>query len=326
MRFAYCPATGEEPSEVRTQIKTAGGNSIFVTLDGEGRPVIAYAQGSKVPLDPAEFAERIPDSPEIATLDGEPCEWRWRFGAEQDAQGRLLLHMGKVAAVLPGHSRYNGGGVKRITRIDRSKTDGWSLIGEYCPDRADWQVPGLYLDISKAGSRKSVNTNYQLFRLCADGTIVALESSSTGRDGKSWATALWPAIDRELADLNANAAWRAAWRDVFRLAEEEREEFSVSEERGNAESAADEVGPEYRAAMDQQDEDDDSIRMFVRLMRRLQPGEREHAYGVITAAIMTGCCLDCGGSGGEEQADCQACSGTGRLDDTGAVSLAGAGA
>ncbi len=308
MRFAYCPATGAEPSEVITKVRInppAAGQPapvIGVVLDGEGN-LPRRQDGSE--LD-EEIARLIPDDPEIVDIDGRECEWRWRFDAERDAQGRMLLNMEKVAAVLPSHSRYNGGGVKQIERIDRSKTDGWSLIGEYCPSRANWCPPGLYLDISKSGSRANVNTNYQLFRLYADGTVACAGWASTTQNGKSWATALWPAVDRELAEIHAFGGPLVPAAD----AAAESSEIPVA---GESENPAERTG----------DEDDSTIRAFVNLMRRLPIGEREHAFRVIAAAVIDGRCLDCGNEPGERE-NCAACQGTGRVDDLGEQALAGA--
>lgn len=186
MRFAYCPETGEEPGEVFTMVALPVGATVSVALDGEGRPLRQFAgDPPEVGEVTEEIAWRIPDNPRIQTAAGRACEWRYRFDAERNEQGQLLLNMAKVAAVLPGHTRYNGGGVKQIERLDKSKTDGWSLIGEYCPERAHWCNPGLYLDISKAGSRKSISQHYQLFRIYPDGTVACVGSSSTSEHGKS---------------------------------------------------------------------------------------------------------------------------------------------
>jgi hypothetical protein len=72
---------------------------------------------------------------------------------EQNAAGAYLLDLRRVAEeYVDGFSRYNGGWIRKIDRIDKSKTNGYSLIGEFCRDGLQWMGPGVYLDCSRGAA------------------------------------------------------------------------------------------------------------------------------------------------------------------------------
>lgn len=104
--------------------------------------------------------------------------------------------------------RYNGGWTKTVTGLDKSKDNGYSLIGEFVKsEQLANQAPGLYVDCDIAGSRKNQAKQYQLFELKPDGTAQYLAYSR----GFDWAVKLWPAIDSWFAaEIAAEIAAEAA--------------------------------------------------------------------------------------------------------------------
>lgn len=94
-------------------------------------------------------------------------------------------------------SRYNGGWLKTVTGLDKSVTNGFSILGKFVK-AGDYKVdykPGLYLDCSKDGSRKNQEWNYHLFRLDEDGFHL-LQTVEDG--GRHFACEFWEKIDEEL--------------------------------------------------------------------------------------------------------------------------------
>ena len=52
--------------------------------------------------------------------------------------------------------RYNGGWTKTVTGLDKQITNGYSILGEFKPQKKDWYCEGgLYLDKGIGGSRKN---------------------------------------------------------------------------------------------------------------------------------------------------------------------------
>jgi hypothetical protein len=118
-------------------------------------------------------------------------------------KGELLLNITTVAEkVIPKFTRYNGGWIKQITGIDESKTNGYSLLGEFTPGRLVWNKPGLYLDCSIGGSRKNQEYKYSLFILQPDGTGKYLGVTEVRYErGGDWAPRLWDAITTALREF-----------------------------------------------------------------------------------------------------------------------------
>jgi len=132
---------------------------------------------------------------------------------EKNEGGAYLLNPTLVASeCVSKFSRYNGGWVKRVEKLDKSKTNGYSLVGEFCKDVAQWMQPGVYLDCSKAGSRKNVRYIYTVFLLRHDGTAVAYNDSAVSVEGRGgdWAVRLWPVVERALAEVSDGSAKLAA--------------------------------------------------------------------------------------------------------------------
>lgn len=92
-------------------------------------------------------------------------------------------------------SRYNGGWNKTVTGIDKSKDNGYSLIGEFVKsEQLSNQKPGLFVDCDIQGSRKNQSKKYQLFSLKEDGTAEFLFYS----EGADWAVKMWATIESYL--------------------------------------------------------------------------------------------------------------------------------
>lgn len=94
-------------------------------------------------------------------------------------------------------TRYNGGWLKTVTGLDKTKTNGYSIIGEFTKagNYKHEYKNGLYLDCSKGGSRKNQEFNYHLFRVDDDGfhLIQVFEDG-----GRNWACEFWENIEKEL--------------------------------------------------------------------------------------------------------------------------------
>lgn len=115
---------------------------------------------------------------------------------ERNEKGEMLLAPITLAKEAGGGERYNGGWVKKVTGLDKKRTNGYSILGDFIKDdKIQWMAPGLYLDCGIGGSRKHQEKYYTLFRLTPDGTVEKLAEAG---DGKNWAVKLWPAIEEGL--------------------------------------------------------------------------------------------------------------------------------
>ena len=123
---------------------------------------------------------------------------------ERNENGAYLLNPAAVAeGIVNGYTRYNGGWIKSVEQIDKSKTNGYSLVGEFCKSGLQWMSPGVYLDCSIGGSRKNQRYVYTVFALREDGTTVAYNDDAIAVEGRGgdWAVRLWPVIERALRDV-----------------------------------------------------------------------------------------------------------------------------
>jgi len=89
--------------------------------------------------------------------------------------------------------RYNGGWAKTVTGLDKTHTNGYSILGVFIDNLVNLPIGSLIIDNSIHGSRKSHNPIYYLYRITELG-LVLLEKSS----GKTWAVDLWAAIEKNL--------------------------------------------------------------------------------------------------------------------------------
>ena len=148
---------------------------------------------------------------------------------EKNDRGQMLLDPLALAKQAAGgnFSRYNGGWVKRVTKLDKRQTNGYSLVGDFLKAGMQWVSPGVYLDCSIAGSRKHPDKHYTLFRLQRDGTVENVAEVENRRD---WAVKLWPAIETALADVKAVADPEAKLQELLaRKAQLENELDFVNE-------------------------------------------------------------------------------------------------
>ena len=82
--------------------------------------------------------------------------------------------------------------MKRVDGVDKTRTDGYSIKGEFVDGDVDrlliWE-DGLYLDCDIRGSRNNREKYYTLFAIENNEVILLGES-----DGKDWAVNLWKVI------------------------------------------------------------------------------------------------------------------------------------
>jgi len=93
-------------------------------------------------------------------------------------------------------TRYNGGWAKTVRGLDKSKTNGYSILGDFVDIDAPqyWKNGTIILDCDIYGSRKHPEKTYRLFRY-ENGKLSLLAQEG---DTKDWAVRLWPAIEEAL--------------------------------------------------------------------------------------------------------------------------------
>jgi len=93
-------------------------------------------------------------------------------------------------------TRYNGGWAKTVRGLDKSKTNGYSILGDFVDIDAPqyWKNGTIILDCDIHGSRKHPEKTYRLFQY-QDGKLHLLTYVG---DTKDWAVRLWPAIEEAL--------------------------------------------------------------------------------------------------------------------------------
>jgi hypothetical protein len=126
---------------------------------------------------------------------------------EKNSLGWLLLDIEKIAEELlqKRFTRYNGGWIKAVNSLNKSVTNGYSIVGDFARSGLNWNAPGLYIDCSIGGSRKHPEKVYSLFRLAPDGTAHLIFGVDNVRD---WAPRMWPHIEKEfLPDAKPENLW-----------------------------------------------------------------------------------------------------------------------
>jgi hypothetical protein len=126
---------------------------------------------------------------------------------ERNEKGDLLMNVSLEIRKLTGARRYNGGWTRRIDGLDKSRVDGYSLVGPFAEDRIDWCRPGLYLDCDIGGSRKTPVKRYALMRLSADGALTEMDLPAGVDGARDWAVRLWPLIEAELGRAAVRGEW-----------------------------------------------------------------------------------------------------------------------
>ena len=89
-----------------------------------------------------------------------------------------------------------GNWCKWVEGIDKTQTDGYSILGEFVSqvDQSAYQKPGLYLYCEKKKQKKGISERlYTLFALEPDGQVQVVNEFKTA--SKDWAVQLWPEIE-----------------------------------------------------------------------------------------------------------------------------------
>lgn len=97
-----------------------------------------------------------------------------------------------------GVELYNGGWCRKVTGIDKTKKQGYSILGPFING---WkylavQDPGVYVVCDVEGSRKHPSYDYILFTW--DGQNLNIVKTLEDAKGE-WAVQLWPYITKQLA-------------------------------------------------------------------------------------------------------------------------------
>lgn len=98
-----------------------------------------------------------------------------------------------MASMFPAAERYNGGWAKLVRGIDRSKVNGFSILGDFIKidEPHFWKNGQIVLDCDIKGSRKHPVKHYTLMQYF-DGELHVI---ARAEDTKSWAVLLWDAIE-----------------------------------------------------------------------------------------------------------------------------------
>ena len=93
--------------------------------------------------------------------------------------------------------RSEGGWLKTIEKLDKSVSNGYSLIGDFVKsgDFEEEYSDGLYLDCNKERNKNKSQQDYRLFRL-ENGRLRLLDMVIDGK--QSWACDFWDAIEDEI--------------------------------------------------------------------------------------------------------------------------------
>ncbi|MCL2157133.1 MAG: hypothetical protein FWH54_03825 [Methanobrevibacter sp.] len=94
--------------------------------------------------------------------------------------------------------RSAGGWLKTIEHLDKSVSNGYSLVGDFVKsgDFEENYIDGLYLDCNKEqGKKKKAQSDYRLFRL-SNGELRLLDMIIDGDSG--WACEFWDTIEEEI--------------------------------------------------------------------------------------------------------------------------------
>jgi hypothetical protein len=106
---------------------------------------------------------------------------------EKNEKGAFLVDPFNIAKAATGDGCGACGWVKQVNKIDKTKSNGYSLEGPFLKQGLQWLQPGSYI-LCRA-SRKL--KHYYVFILRADGTAEKIGEENDVRD---WAPRLWPSI------------------------------------------------------------------------------------------------------------------------------------
>jgi hypothetical protein len=102
---------------------------------------------------------------------------------------------------------YNTGAwAKTVVGLDKTKTNGYSLLGSFIKGSVNLAVGSLVLVKTVGGSRKNQVEHYRVYKVLPDGDMEKIEESegSNGyarksRSSTTWATDLWDCIEHHFA-------------------------------------------------------------------------------------------------------------------------------
>lgn len=114
----------------------------------------------------------------------------------EDKKNPIIL-MNLMQKICPEIERYNGGWTKTITGLDKTKTNGYSLQGDFIKAKqaAYYENGTIFLDCDIDGSRKNQERNYRLF-LLKSGKLTLLDELPDG--DMNWALEFWEIIESTL--------------------------------------------------------------------------------------------------------------------------------
>lgn len=100
-------------------------------------------------------------------------------------------------------TRYNGGWLKKVEKIDKEITTGYSIIGEFVSsgDFKEYYEDGLYIDCNKDGTRSKPKNNYRLIKINNGHPYTIKELMNANR---GWAVELWDHIELEIPQVEKN--------------------------------------------------------------------------------------------------------------------------
>ncbi len=93
--------------------------------------------------------------------------------------------------------RNQGGWLKTVEELDKSVTNGYSLVGDFVKsgDFENEYPDGLYLDCNKEGSSKKPQIDYRLFKF-ENEKVRLLDLVIDAQ--RNWALELWDAVEEKL--------------------------------------------------------------------------------------------------------------------------------
>jgi len=117
----------------------------------------------------------------------------------------ILINLREAFLNAPGFwesnlSEKQGNWCKFVEGIDKTRTDGYSIEGNFVSQLAQvkYQQPGLYIHCQKKGGKPGQQKRlYTLFILQHDGTVEVI--TELANSSKDWAVELWPEIEAYFA-------------------------------------------------------------------------------------------------------------------------------
>lgn len=149
------------------------------------------------------------EPPRAGMADGQECE----------RMKTVVLIREENVTKIPGYNRYNGGWLKKVTGLDKTRTNGYSILGEFVKTPFYANAGDLVLDCSIGGSRKHQVKAYHLCRVEEDGSLTMIEEVEHSRE---WAVNFWDAIEKNLPEAKGDDNPLAVFSDEEILAEARR--------------------------------------------------------------------------------------------------------